>query len=328
MKFRTNIEMIPSEFKVCHENKIMMLGSCFTDNIGGKLLSLKFDALVNPFGVLYNPASIEKQMRNLICDKSPQEKDLKQNGSKNFHLMFHSSFSNSDKNMAIKEMQNAFSLAKKQLQNLDILFITWGTSRVYRFVESDEIVANCHKLPARNFNRETLSSQDISDSYSDLFAEILKIRPNLKIVLTVSPIRHLKDGFIENQRSKSRLILAAEKLTEKFKQVYYFPSYEILMDDLRDYRFYADDMVHPSDTAKKYIWNAFSECFFSKETLDLNNKINKLQQAFSHRLFSPESDETKMFAKANLMFIASLEKQYPYLSLKEEKDYFEKILVL
>jgi hypothetical protein len=320
MKFRTEIDLKSSDLRINHSQNLCLFGSCFTDNIGGMLKTHGFKSVNNPFGVLYNPASIEKQLLALLNQDAPTESELFQHQGLYSHFDFHRKFSHPDKEKALSSMQNAFYSVK--LEQLDLLFITWGTSRIYRLKSNDSVVANCHKLPANHFLRSQLSVDDILKSYNKLIEKLLSVNPKLQIVLTVSPVRHLKDGFIENQRSKARLILAAEALEQSHSAVHYFPAYEIMTDDLRDYRYYAEDMLHPNTIATDYIWDKFSDFFFSQTTRDLNRELLKLHKARHHTLFFPETDEAKQFANAHLNRCREIMKTHPEINLDEYVEYF------
>ncbi len=320
MNFRTKIQIPEAGFKINHKHTLMFLGSCFSDNIGEQCLERKFNAFSNPFGVLYNPVVIADHIRRILHNDIVPE--LHKSGELWFDYRFHGSFSHPDKTMAANSIIKVFDQAKKHFQKTDVLFITWGTSFVYRLNATGETVANCHKQPAREFTREKLTVNGIVMDYSSCLNAIIEENPNMRIVFTVSPVRHLKDGFVENQRSKAALLLAAEALENKFTQVSYFPSYEIMMDDLRDYRFYDRDLTHPSPEAVDYLWERFSETFFDDNTKKLNQELKKLHTACQHKMLFPKSREAKQFALAQLRVIENLEKQHPYLSLEAEKNYF------
>jgi len=325
MIFRTEIDLKPSAFKINHSQNLCLFGSCFTDNIGAMLKAHQFNSINNPFGVLYNPASIEKQLLAILNHNAPVKSELFQHQSLYSHFDFHSKFSHSDKEKALKFMQNAFYSVN--LKSIDVLFITWGTSRIYQLKINQSIVANCHKLPAGNFLRAQLSVDSVVDAYEKLVEKLLVVNPKLQIVLTVSPVRHLKDGFIENQRSKARLIIAAEALEKTNSAVHYFPAYEMMMDDLRDYRYYADDMMHPNSIATEYIWEKFSEYFFNQQTRVLNRELQKLYKARHHKLFFPKTDEAKRFANTHLNQCREIMQIHPEIKLDDYVEYFKTRLV-
>jgi hypothetical protein len=324
MKFRTEIPKQSFDFNISHNDTILLLGSCFTDIIGKRLQECKFKANANPFGVLYNPASIQLQLENLLKGKAPIIDELQKYKSTYFHYQFHSRFSHPDKQQAIKQMQDAF--LSVNIAKTKFLFITFGTAWIYRLRPENDIVANCHKQSSSRFTREIMSVSEIIKRYKELIQSILDVNPNIQIVLSISPIRHLKDGFVENQRSKARLILAVETLSSEFDCVHYIPAYEILMDDLRDYRYYAEDLVHPSKEAEHYVWEFFSHAFFSESTIELNTEIGNITQAFNHKLHFPQTEETKSFCRKNLEKIQQLQKNYPKLDFENETIYFKSFL--
>ena len=277
MKWHT--ELIPEKLNnpISYKDKIMALGSCFVENIGQKLTDLKYKVQVNPFGIQYNPISIANSLNRLMAGNILESSELFNHEGLWHSFMHHSDYSNIDKEICLEHINREFEKARVHLQNAESLMITLGTAWVYEYSLNKMIVNNCHKLPASNFKRYRLEVDEIVSQLSNTFMELIKFNPNLRILITVSPIRHLKDGFHENQISKSSLLLAVEKLREDFKHVQYFPSYEIMMDDLRDYRFYKSDMVHPNEMAIDYIWEKFvisSFCEKEKEIRDAILKIN------------------------------------------------------
>jgi hypothetical protein len=322
MDFRTKIQIPPADFKINHKHKLMFLGSCFSDNIGEQCLEHKFQAVSNPFGVLYNPVVIADHIRRMLYNDVIVP-ELHKSGELWFDYRFHGSFSHPDKTTVANNITKAFDKAKTHFKKTDVLFITWGTSFVYRLNATGETVANCHKQPPTYFIREKLTVDAIVTDYSDSMNAIIKRNPDLRIVFTVSPVRHLKEGFVENQRSKAVLLLAIEALEKKFPQVSYFPSYEIMMDDLRDYRFYNRDLKHPSQEAVDYLWKRFSETCFDHETEQLNGKIRKIRDAYHHRMLFPQTAEAKKFAQTQLMHIEALQKTHPFIDFSEEKPYFD-----
>ncbi|MGM0650820.1 MAG: GSCFA domain-containing protein [Bacteroidota bacterium] len=298
------------------------MGSCFSDNIGKKTETHKFQSISNPFGVIYNPASVKTHLQEMHRDDFNFSPHLRRGKELWFDYRFHGSFSHINKEKAAQTMTSAVKQAKNHFQQCDALFITWGTARIYRLKDNKQVVANCHKQAAGNFAREKLTTENIVADYTTLLNEIFDKLPDIQVVLTVSPVRHLKDGFVENQRSKAALLLAAEKLETRFEQVSYFPAYEILMDDLRDYRFYDRDLTHPSPEAVDYLWECFSETYFDDSTKKLNKELKKLHTACQHKMHFPKTTEAKQFAQTQLRLIEKLEKQHPYLNLEAEKKIF------
>lgn len=295
MKFRTEIPITPSEFEISHQNKILMMGSCFVENISAKLIDGGFNVDVNPFGIAYNPISVLQNLRDLIHKKEYTSNDIFLNQGVYNSFSHHSRFSHPDSEMVIQNVNLSIKHSSQFLKEADYLYVTFGTSYAYYLQSTGKVVANCHKLPANTFFRKRLTPQEIVQDWNVFVREIKDINPVLKIIFTISPIRHWKDGAYENQVSKSVLFLAVDELIKENENVYYFPSYELVMDDLRDYRFYSEDMLHPNSQAIQYIWEKFSEIYFSKDTLSLAKEWDNIQQAFKHRPFNSESEEYKKF---------------------------------
>ena len=321
-EFRTDftIEGLPKELD--HNSMSFLIGSCFTENIGNKLIENKFKTETNPFGILYNPVSIKNSLDFILDEKIFKESDLFFANNLWGSYYHHSKFSNSDKNKCLNKINKLISKAGDCLLRSDFLFITFGTSKVYELLSSGEIVSNCHKQVSKNFRTYFLESERIVDAYSKLIKRIREINSSVKIVFTVSPVRHWQDGVIQNQISKSNLIIAVDQILNSFENVYYFPAYEIMMDDLRDYRFYNEDMIHPNQIAVKYIWEKFSEGFITKASFELSNEIKKINKAFTHRPFNPETQSHKLFLENNLEQIQSILKRFPDLDFNMEKKYF------
>lgn len=320
--FRTIIDCEPSSQTITHKDKVSLIGSCFTDNIGKKLQEHKFMADLNPFGIIYNPSSVKNSIEALIQEKEFTENDLFYHNERWNSFLHHGDFSNYDKATCLKTINERIVNSAKHLRESSFIFITFGTAWVYKHKKTDKIVSNCHKVPAGEFNRYLLNIEEIVDDYIWVFKRLQEYNPDAKLIFTVSPVRHLKDGAHGNQISKSTLLLAINQLQNIFPEIEYFPAYEIAMDDLRDYRFYADDMVHPSNLAVDYIWNRFSETYFNEGTINLMDEIKKLKQAFMHRPFNPESDSFKSFRKNNRKKTEELINRYPHLNFDEELEFF------
>lgn len=278
IKLQTTVDISPSKRKISFDDKIMVLGSCFSDNIGQKLLQSGFDVSANPFGTLYNPRSIADSIMRMQQRSLFNIEDCIGMGSGSdliCSFSHHTSFARKTAEEFIANANAKLIQAADFLEQCDILIITWGTAWCYRHVASGKIVSNCLKRDAREFSRERMSTGDITGLYTSL---LQSLPPRTKAIFTVSPIRHLKDGAHGNQTSKSTLLLSADSLIEKLPGTEYFPSYEIVMDELRDYRFYADDMTHPSQLAVDYIWERFCDTYMTpgtKETARLNIKKYK-----------------------------------------------------
>lgn len=317
--FRTKITPKKFSFEISHQDKILSIGSCFSENIGQKLNNLKFDISINPFGILFNPLSIFNALEEIIEQKTYTTKDLNNNKEVWFSFNHHSSYSGLDKDTVLRNINNSIKDSYTFISCAKVIFLTFGSSWIYNQKETKNVVANCYKLPANLFEKKLLSVQEITTKFEEVIAKIKEINPSVEIINTISPVRHWKDGFVENQQSKSTLVLALKNIVEKHKNCHYFPSYEIQLDDLRDYRFYEKDMLHPSPIAIEYIWEKINYSVLSKKTIELNQKINQLKTAVNHKPFNPESEENIKFKQKVLSNILDLEKEFSFLNFEKEK---------
>ena len=297
--FRTIINIPENKEHISYSDKIMLIGSCFTDNIGKYFSDLLFDVEINPFGVLYNPLSIKNSLEILIQKKPFSELNIHHHNNLWFSFSHHSKFSNLDKNICLEKINPKIITASDFLKKTKFLFITFGTSWVYEWKETGEIVSNCHKISNKKFNRKLLTVNQIIDNYKIFIEKLKEFNPKINIVFTVSPIRHLKDGAVYNQLSKSTLIVAIHQLKKKFSNVSYFPSYEIIMDDLRDYRFYKSDMTHINNIGVEYIWENFKKVYFSDKTTKYFKEIEKINKTLNHKPKNPNSKEYNDLIKKN-----------------------------
>jgi hypothetical protein len=282
MKFRTELPIPKFPFQISYKDHILLLGSCFSDHIGTFLSKNRFFVFSNPFGTLFNPVSIANTLKMTMEPEIFTENYCYFFDEHWVSFAHHGSFSHSDKNQFMKQIEQQWRDTKTFLEKTDFLFITFGTAYCYRFLERDLIVANCHKIPNTKFEKFRLKADEIVQIYKDLVQNLQQINPALKIIFTVSPVRHLGDGFHENQLSKSILHLAIDQLTND-ENIFYFPSYEILTDDLRDYRFYAEDLCHPGENAVRYIEEIFADAFFSQTTKEQQKEIEKENKFLNHR---------------------------------------------
>jgi hypothetical protein len=297
MKFRTEIAADSADFKIKHSDKIGMLGSCFVESISSRLTDAGFQVDVNPFGIVYNPLSLSNNLNQLLDGKKFTRDDLFCDKEIFHSFSHHSRFSGTVPELVLEKINARLDDSAAFLRETDLLIITFGTAFVYRLQSTGEVVANCHKVPAGQFTCNRLTVEEIAGEWTNLISRLQEAFPKIKILFTVSPIRHWKEGAHENQLSKSTLLLAIDALIHKHSNVYYFPSYEILLDDLRDYRFYADDLLHPSSQAIDYIWEKFSETYFDRQTAAKIREYERIQQALNHRPFHPESEEYQRFRK-------------------------------
>lgn len=305
----------PNSFRINYKDELAFFGSCFSSNIGTKLQNLKFKTNINPFGVLYNPASIAQALHTLVQKESFCKNDLQHHNNQWFSFLHHSSYSHPEQSVCLERINLSLQASKKQLNNLSFLFITLGTSRVYTYTETGRIVANCHKVPAREFKRNYLHPEESFKLLFSSLQEIRKLNPGIKIILTVSPIRHWKDGAIENMRSKAALLLCAKQLEDSLKNCYYFPVYEIFMDELRDYRYYADDMLHPSKFAIEYVWHKFSQTFLDMQSLDFCKDIEKLVKMLNHKVLGDNKVAIEEFHAKIREKKAQIMGKYPNLEI-------------
>lgn len=304
--------------QLSYRRNALMVGSCFTENIGNYLQQHYFPVLTNPCGILYNPASIAGCIDFLVTEKQFSASDLfYANGVWN-NFYFHSRYSHSDKASALTAMNDSLSIAARQLRSASHLFLTFGTSWVYREKESYSIVGNCHKLPADRFIRERLTVEDMTSQWIELLNHLFAIHPELNIVFTVSPIRHLKDGSYGNQVSKSGLFLLIDRLLSHFgsTRISYFPSYELVMDELRDYRFYAADMLHLSETATTFVQEKFNEVFLDNESKEINITVGKIVKTLAHQPFQNESSSYRDLLSRLSNDVSEIAATYPWIDFE------------
>ena len=304
--FRTELHIEPSSNKIGLQTPVLTIGSCFSDNIASKLTDNKMEVLANPFGTDYNPISIFKLLESAFEKSYPNADGIVENDGLFAHYDFHSSFSNTDKEELVGSINKAVEFTHTFLEKAAYLIITLGTAFVYETTVTSEIVANCHKVPAKHFNKKLLTQKQILEAFEKTYSLLSGAYPKLKIILTVSPVRHIKDTIPLNSVSKSTLRLTCHTLENQFDNVEYFPSYELIMDDLRDYRFYKSDMLHPSADAEDYIWNKFSATYFDNSTQDFIKEWTKIKAAIDHRPFNPASEKHQQFIKATIKKIEAL----------------------
>jgi hypothetical protein len=316
MKLITEVTLPEYPFRLDHQTPVLMMGSCFTENIGRQLERYLFPVCINPFGVTYNPLSVKKGLEALIHKDAYKAEDLKLHKDLWFSFDHYTGFSSPDRDKALEQINLSFSAAKEQLKKAGILILTWGTSWVYSYNENGQLVCNCHKIPAKEFTRKQLSTREIIAAYESFLPELFKFNPSLKIIHTVSPVRHWKDGAHGNQLSKAALLLAGEAIRNNYpNQFFYFPSYEIVMDELRDYRFYADDLIHTSNKATAYIWEKFKKVLVCTASSEIIGDLEPLLKMAEHRPAS-SSRESALHMKDQIHKKASyLKTKYPELGL-------------
>jgi len=295
------------ENQIDYHSKLFLIGSCFSENIGNRLSYYKFQTNINPFGVLFHPKAIEKLILKILNKEPFTEKDVFFFNEHWHSFDVHSSLSNPHKETLLYNLNTILTEAYQQLKTTTHFIITLGTSWVYKHTTSDKIVANCHKISQKEFSKELLSVDQISESLQTIFTSLKNINADISVIFTTSPVRHLKDGFIENMRSKSHLISGIHNFltstsTNQTNNCFYFPSYEIMMDELRDYRFYKEDMIHPNKTAINYIWEKFNTSWVSEQAQKTLEKVETIQKGLAHKPFNPNSE-------AHLKFLENLEQK-------------------
>jgi hypothetical protein len=315
MNFRTPISLSTNDNQIDYTARLVLMGSCFAENISEKFSYYKFRNSVNPFGIIFNPFSIESSIERITQKNYFTEDDVFFHNDLWHCFEVHSELSNANKDELLATLNVIIDTAFLEFQNATTCIITYGTSWVYRNNESGKVVANCHKVPQKEFSKVLLSIAQIEVSIQRSCALLQEINPNCHFIFTVSPVRHLKDGFVENQLSKAHLITALHSSISQLPTSSYFPSYEIMMDDLRDYRFYAEDMLHPNQVAIDYIWQQFKNAHLSESSYAVMDEIDSIQKGLAHRPFNPNTTQHQLFVEKLKRQITLLQKKYPFINL-------------
>jgi hypothetical protein len=322
MDFHLEFSPKPFDVKINHQQNLLLIGSCFTEQIGTKLSNHKFSVLDNPNGILFNPVSISKSISSYIDNKQYNQSDLFYQNECWNSWEHHSRFSKPGVAECLADINESQTKAHHFLKKADWLLITLGSAFVYE-LDNKEVVANCHKVPTDKFVKRLLTAADVFTDLQKTIDKIVAFTPALKIIFTISPVRHLRDGFVENNRSKATLIQVVHQLIEKNNNCYYFPAYELIIDDLRDYRFFAEDMVHPNYAATNYVWEKFIATCIDEPSQQLMKEIAVIVAAKNHKPFNPTSEQHKKFLQTNLEKVKKIQQQFPYLHLKEEEMFFK-----
>ncbi len=324
--FRTVMPPMSYPFAIAHQDGLLSVGSCFTEHIGVRLSDFKFTNTLNPFGIIYNPISLANSLAYLVGESLFEHTDLFDYQGLWHSFAHHGRFSHPDRTQALAGMNASLHTARAALPSVNRLLLTLGTAHVFVHRESGQVVANCHKLPGSFFERRRLSPEAIVAALVTPLQQLKSKNADFQVIITVSPVRHLRDGHIENQRSKAALLLAADQLCQTFDFVHYFPAYELVLDDLRDYRFYASDMIHPDTVAVDYIWRYFSQAFFKEPTQHILRELDALQRACAHRPFHVQTSEHQAFARRQLHALEQLRTNFPWLNLDAEQALLAKQL--
>ncbi|HVZ25157.1 MAG TPA: GSCFA domain-containing protein [Sediminibacterium sp.] len=328
MKWHTETEIRKMERLIGYPDSLLLIGSCFTENIGARLRKFRFPVCENPHGILFNPVSVTAALQTYIAPQAITESDLFILNDTWHSWQHHSRFSSADPATAVQKINSAINEAHRFLRNADHLFITLGSAWVYRLTEeaagnqAGQVAANNHKAPASWFRKELLTAAATTQMLLQCIHALLAFNPDLHIIFTISPVRHLREGTVQNNRSKAVLIQAVHEIVAAVEQADYFPAYELVIDDLRDYRFYAEDLVHPNYAATEYVWEKLLLTAFQSDALELMKRIQDIALAFQHRPINPASSQHQQFLATYLQKTQSLQKEFPFLDMSAEINFF------
>ena len=328
MKFRYELEVKKMPFPIQYTDRLWLIGSCFTENIGEKLRYNGFHVFENPNGILFNPISVGEAIANAVEQKKITATDLFELNEGFHSWQHHSRFSGTSADEVVGKINQSTMAANQSLQHATHVLITIGSAWVYQLTNKaanyavNKVAANNHKAPADWFSKALMSADEVNNVLATILSNIKKINADCKVIFTISPVRHLREGAVENNRSKAALITAVHNIVSEHDNCYYFPAYELVMDDLRDYRFYAEDLVHPNYYATQYVWEKFVSACISEEAYGLMEQIQDIKQAFKHKPFNGKSKQHQQFMQNYYTKTKNLLAQHPYLLLAEELTYF------
>ena len=322
MKWMLEVDIKPPKMQITYDDKIFLIGSCFTEHIGKRLEDLKFPILQNPNGILFDPLSVCTSLNSYVDQKTYVEEDL-------FFLHelwqswnHHSHFSGIDNIKVLEKINQSQRDAYQHLKKSNWLIITLGSSFSYQLIQNKQAVANCHRAPAQWFQKHLLETKETTEALKESIVKLQSLNPTLQIIFTISPVRHIRDGVIENNRSKARLIEAVHSLVDEYENIYYFPAYEIAIDVLRDYRFYDIDLVHPNYAATEFVFEKFENSFIDTNARETMQEIRKIITAYRHKPFQPETKAHQSFLQTNFEKTKTLQLQMPHLDFSKEIDFF------
>ncbi|QES87740.1 GSCFA domain-containing protein [Rhizosphaericola mali] len=323
MQFQIPINIPKVQPTITYEDKLMLLGSCFTEHIGSFLENDKFNVFQNPFGIIFDPLTISNNVIRLIENRKVEKSELFERTEIWHHWDFHSAYSALEPNIALEKMNNSIENGYQFLKETKWLIITLGTAYNYTFLSENRSVANCHKVPGNQFRKNMMTIEEIIRAFDIMLYRLFHFNKDVQVIFTISPVRHIKDGIVENNRSKARLLEAAHHLVDKFDRIHYFPAYEILIDVLRDYRFYDADLVHPNYAGTAYVLDLFKNYSMSEETIKFSEIMHKIYLAKKHKPFNPESESHQKFLQKNYELCQELAEKYPYLNFEKELAFFK-----
>jgi hypothetical protein len=324
MNFMLDIHINSPQKKINYRDPVMLVGSCFTEHIGNNLQELKFETFQNPNGILFDPQSVSSSIVSYINNKKYSESDLIYLNELWQSWNHHSAFSNIDKEKCLEKINESQQEGHQFLKKAKWLIITLGSSFSYRLKENNQPVANCHRAPAQWFNKHIMTIEEINSALDNCVHQLFQFNPDIRIVFTVSPVRHIRDGVIDNNRSKARLIECVHHLVNKFDDIYYFPAYELVIDVLRDHRFYDVDLVHPNYQATEFVLQKFIDNYVDEESTLIMEEIKKIIIARKHKAFNPATNAHKKFLRDHFDKVTLLRSKYSFLDLEEELSYFSK----
>ncbi|WP_222981544.1 GSCFA domain-containing protein [Flagellimonas meishanensis] len=316
MKLQTCVPLQKAENPIDYQSKLLLLGSCFVENMGSKLDYFKFQTLQNSFGILFHPLAIDTLIHRALHDSKYQQSEVFERDGIWYCFDAHSDIRGKTQEELLEKLNRGLRLTREWLQNATHIVITLGTAWVYDHVATGNTVANCHKVPPNEFSKKLLTVETIKVSLENIIKSVEEINPHAQFIFTISPVRHLKDGFVQNQQSKSHLITAVHSVLsfrEQSRNLFYFPAYEIMMDELRDYRFYEKDLVHPNELAVDYIWERFKSTWINPDVYEMMDDVAHIQKGLQHRPFNPESKQHQKFQEALRTKIAYLQEKLPFV---------------
>ncbi len=323
MEFQTPIHIKPLEQPLRYTDRLLLVGSCFTEHIGNALEDLKFPVLQNPNGILFDPYSVATSLVSYIQPRLyiPEDLVLLEELWQSWH--HHSQFADMHQEVCLQKINASQTRAHQFLKDADWIIITLGSSFSYRLVDTGMPVANCHRAPAQTFQKHLMTIDEINSVLDNCLHQLFHFNPRLRVIFTVSPVRHLRDGVVENNRSKARLIEVVHHLVNKFDKLYYFPAYELVVDVLRDYRFYDVDMAHPNYQATSFVLDKFTQNYIDPAALPIMEAVRKLVTARRHKPFQQHTQAHRRFLEAQYLNVSKLMQQYPFLDLRQELEYFK-----